>query len=820
MGLLRACLNTRIQNWRGSGGLTAGALLLLMTASTTGASSAPESTSASAQGTLPFPPEPSKSIARRTMQESVYEPRQESSRLPADAPNILIVLIDDVGPAQSSTFGGDIATPTMDQIAADGITFNRFHTTAMCSPTRASLLTGRNHHWVGNGQIAELANDWDGYSGVIPKTSATVAEVLKNYGYHTGAWGKWHNTPATETTTVGPFDNWPEGYGFDYFYGFLAGEASQWAPNMVRNTTYVDHPDTSGGNDHYHVSEDMADDAIGWLREHNAFAPDKPFFMYWAPGAVHGPHHVPKKWADKYRGVYDDGWDVARERYFENAKKKGWIPKNAELTPRAETMAGWAEIPEDERDFQRRLMEVFAGFTEHVDVQVGRVVDEIDRLGYGENTLIFYIWGDNGASAEGQSGTISELLAQNAIPTTTSQHMAALEELGGLEVLGSDLTDNMYHSGWAWAGATPYRSTKLVAAHFGGTRNPMAVRWPAKITPDTQHRSQFHHVNDVVPTIYEILNITPPDIVNGFEQDPIHGVSMAYTFDDPAAEGQLKIQYFEIMGSRGIYHDGWFASAFGPRAPWMPGLPAGFFDEQGNLAWTPDDDVWELYNLEDDWSQSNDLAAQMPEKLAEMQTLFDQELERNRGFPIGGGLFVPVMRPDLGPSTPYREWAFSGDIRRMPSFVAPRVGSQSNRVSIDVDVPADAEGVLYALGGFAGGVALYVNEGMLSYEYNLFQIQRTHIRADNRLTEGVRRIEVITEMVDGSRAAPIRVTLQVDGETVAEGVVPVTAQLGFAPNETFDVGIDLQSPVSVDYHDAGSFAFNGDISEVRVKYTE
>ncbi len=777
------------------------------------------SSPALSQSVLPFPDPPSDSVAKRTLQESEYRPNPPVSRLPENAPNILIVLMDDVGPAQSRTFGGDIATPTMDQIVAQGIAYNRFHTTAMCSPTRASLLTGRNHHWVGNGQIAELANDWDGYSGVIPKTSATLAEVLKNYGYSTGAWGKWHNTSAIETTTSGPFDNWPTGYGFEYFYGFLAGEASQWEPNLVRNTTYVDRPETSGGNAHYHLSEDLADDAITWLREHKAFAPDKPFFMYWAPGASHGPHHVPREWADKYSGVFDDGWDAARERYIAAAKAKGWIPPEAQLTARAPTMAGWQDIPEHQRDFQRRLMEVYAGFTEHADVQAGRVIAELDRLGYRDNTIVIYIWGDNGASAEGQSGTISELLAQNSIPTTTDQHIAAVEALGGLGVLGSDKTDNMYHAGWAWAGATPYRSTKLVAAHFGGTRNPMAIRWPERIAPDATPRSQFHHVNDIVPTIYELLAITPPDEVNGYAQDPIHGVSMAYTFDAPEAPGQLKTQYFEILGSRGIYHDGWFASAFGPRAPWMPGVPPGFFDANGQLAWTPDDDVWELYNLEEDWSQANDLSAQMPGKLAEMQALFEQELVRNKGYPIGGGLFVPIMRPDLKPSTPYSEWHFSGDMRRMPTFVSPRIQAQANTVAIDLTVPDNPEGVLYAKGGFAGGVALYIHDGRLSYEYNLFEIQRTQIKAQTPLAPGPRRIEVITEMAEAARSMPIKVTLLVDGEEVASGVVPVTAQLGFAPNETFDVGIDLQSPVSPDYHEAAPFEFNGEIDRLEVKYT-
>ena len=447
------------------------------------------------------------------------------------------MLIDDAGPALPSTFGGEVHTPTMDRIVNEGVAYNRFHTTAMCSPTRAALLTGRNHHRVGNGQIAELANDWDGYSGLIPRSSALVAEVLKDYGYATGAWGKWHNTPAEETAPTGPFENWPTGLGFEYFYGFLGGEASQYEPNLVRNTTYVLLPKTV--EEGYHLSEDLADDAIGWLHKHKALQPDKPFFMYWASGAIHGPHHVAKEWADKYKGKFDDGWDAYRERVFQRAKEKGWIPADAQLTPRHETMPSWDSIPEEERPFQRRLMEVAAGFTEHMDVQVGRVVDEIDRLGYGDNTLIFYIWGDNGSSAEGQGGTISELLAQNGIPSTIKQHIDALEELGGLDVLGSPKTDNMYHAGWAWAGSTPYKGTKLLASHFGGTRNPMGVRWPAKIKPDVAARAQFHHVNDVVPTIYEIIGITPPRMVNGVDQDPIDGVSFAYSFGDAKAKGRL-----------------------------------------------------------------------------------------------------------------------------------------------------------------------------------------------------------------------------------------------------------------------------------------
>lgn len=378
---------------------------------------------------LPFPPPPSGSVAGRIMQESTYSPKPVESHLPSDAPNILIVLIDDAGPALPTSLGGEVSTPTFDRLRDEGVGYNRFHTTAMCSPTRAALLTGRNHHRVGNGQIAELANDWDGYSGHIPKSTATVAEVLRNYGYSTAAWGKWHNTPAEETTAAGPFDRWPTGYGFEYFYGFLAGEASQYEPNLVRNTTVVLPPKTP--EEGYHLSEDIADDAIGWLRAHKALAPEKPFLMYWASGAIHGPHHVTKDWADKYKGKFDDGWDAYRERVHERAKSAGWIPADAELTPRHPEMAAWDDIPDDEKPFQRRLMEVAAGFAEHVDVQAGRVIDEVERLGYGENTIVLYLWGDNGSSGEGQTApsvNCSRRTASRATSPITSPHSKSSED--------------------------------------------------------------------------------------------------------------------------------------------------------------------------------------------------------------------------------------------------------------------------------------------------------------------------------------------------------------------------------------------------------
>jgi len=747
------------------------------------------------------------------MKDSTHHKRVTPSRLQPGAPNVLIILIDDVGPGVASTYGGEIRTPTLDRVAKAGISYNRFHSTAMCSPTRASLLTGRNHTRVGNGQICELANDWDGFSGTIPKSSACVAEVLKDYGYNTSAFGKWHNTPAEQTTSKGPFDYWPAGYGFEYFYGFLAGEASQYEPRLVKNTTIVEHsPKTSGCHNYYHLTEDLADNAIHWLREQQAFSPDKPFFMYWATGASHGPHHIMKEWADKYKGKFDDGWDRYRERVFANAKAKGWIPQNTQLTPRPPTLPAWDSIPEDQKPFQRRLMEIWAGFTEHADYHAGRILAEIDKEGKLDNTLVFYILGDNGNSAEGQNGTISELLAQNGIPTTIDQHIKVLNELGGLDVLGSPKTDNHYNAAWAWAGSSPYKSTKLVAAHFGGTRQNMAVSWPAKIKHDDTPRAQFHHVTDIVPTIYEAAKITPPRVVNAVEQDPMDGISMAYTFDDAKAKGRRRTQFFDIMASRGIYNDGWFACTFGPRIPWVPGLPPGI------ATWNPENDVWELYNLDEDWSQTNDLAAKMPGKLAQMKSLFLVEAAKNKDLPIGGGLWTPIFHPEDAPATPYTEWTFNGPVTGMPEFTAPKLGKFNNTVTMEVDVPQNANGVLYALGGFSAGLTCYVKDGTFHYEYNLFEIQRTKLAAKGKLPTGKSKLEVESKLVAPKAGAPMDVTLKVNGKTAAEGRVPITAPLSFTAQDCLDIGSDLGSPVSLDYFDAAPFKFNGTIGTTKIAY--
>jgi len=754
---------------------------------------------------LPFPRAPSASIAAPRLQDSKHVRRVEPSHLRKDAPNVLIILMDDVGFGQASTFGGEVNTPTLSKLADQGISYNTFHTTAICSPTRAALLTGRNHQRVGNGTIAERAVDWDGYSGVIPKSSATMAEVMRHYGYNTAAIGKWHNTPADQTTSMGPFDRWPTGHGFDYFYGFLAGETSQWEPRLVENTNQIEPPQ----DERYHLSEDLAQRGIDWLRRHQAFASDKPFFLYWAPGAGHGPHQIFKEWADKYKGKFDNGWDAYRERVFARQKQLGWIPADTKLTPRAISMPSWDSIPEAQRPFQRRLMEIFAGFVEHVDVQAGRMVDELERLGIRDNTIVIYIFGDNGASAEGQNGTISELLAQNGIPNTVEQQLSALDGIGGLGALGSPKTDSMYHAGWAWAGNTPFQHTKLIASHFGGTRNPMVISWPKGIKPDKTPRPQFHHVNDIAPTIYEVVGIKPPKVVDGVAQDPIDGVSLAYTFSDPKAPTRKKVQYFDNNGSRAIYQDGWLAATFGPLVPWLPGAP-------GLTQWDSAKDKWELYQVSEDFSEANDLAAKEPQRLASLQKTFDEQAKANKVYPLGAGIWLR-LHPEDRIKSPYTSWRFDATTTRMPEFTAPGVGRESNTVTIDAEFDENASGVLYALGGAGGGVSLYMDKGHLAYEYNMMIIERYIARSASKVARGRHRIEVTTRLENAKPLAAAEVVLKLDGQEVARTMVKRTVPAAFSASETFDVGVDLGSTVSLDYFDRRPFRFDGKIERVEVK---
>jgi arylsulfatase len=674
------------------------------------------------------------------------------------------------------------------------------------------LLTGRNHHRVGAGQIAELASDWDGYVGKIPKSTATFAQVLSYYGYNTAAFGKWHNTPVTDITRLGPFDRYPTGLGFDYFYGFLAGETSQYEPMLFENTNPISAPHDDPT---YHLTEDMAEKAIEWLRTSNTLDPGKPFFIYFTPGAVHGPHHIFKEWADKYDGKFDEGWEVLRKMTFEKQKEMGWIPQDAVLNPLAKSMQKWSDVPKSQREFQVRLMEIFAGFLEHTDVQYGKVIDELERQGLLDNTLVFYILSDNGPSAEGMSGTISELLAQNAMPSTVEQQIEVLEEVyGGLDALGGPKLENMYHHGWAYSGSAPFQGTKLVAATFGGTRTPLVISWPDGIEHDGKVRSQFHHVNDVAATIYEVLDITPPGVVNGFEQQPLDGVSMVYSFKKPEAQTTKKTQYFEILGSRGIYHDGWFAGTFGPRAPWST-------DMSFMPTWDPETDEWELYNLNSDYSQSKNLAKKNPEKLAELKALFDTEATDNHVYPIGASHYTVFFSPSELPSSPLTEWSFYEGQDRIPEAMAPKFASgRSTLAVIDAEIGKDAEGVLFALGGISSGFTVYMDKGYLKAEYNAMTLDRYKIASESTIPTGKVKIEVETRYDTQERMAPATVTLTVNGKQVGQGRIERSVPAAHTASETFDVGVDLGSPVALDYYDRAPFRFTGEIEKIHIAYIE
>ncbi|HEY5775516.1 MAG TPA: arylsulfatase, partial [Xanthomonadales bacterium] len=689
--------------------------------------------------------------------------------------------------------------------------YNEFHTTAMCSPTRAALLTGRNHHRVGAGQIAELASDWDGYIGKIPKSTATFAQVLSYYGYNTAAFGKWHNTPITDLTKLGPFDRYPTGLGFDYFYGFIAGETSQYEPALFENTNPIEAPH----DPRYHLTEDMAEKAIQWLRTSRTLEPQKPFLIYFTPGAVHGPHQVFKEWADKYKGKFDEGWEALRKMTFEKQKEMGWIPQDAVLNPLAKSMQKWSDVPKSQREFQIRLMEIYAGFLEHTDTQYGKVVDEIERQGLLENTLIIYINSDNGPSAEGMDGTISELLAQNSMPSTVDQQLAVLNEnYGGLAALGGPKLDSMYHHGWAYSGATPFQGTKLIAAYFGGTRTPLVVSWPKKIKHDGKVRSQFHHVNDIAATVYEILDITPPRVVDGVEQQPLDGTSMVYTFDQPEAKTTKKTQYFEILGSRGVYHEGWFAGTFGPRAPWSTDISA-------MLNWEPEKEPWALYNLEKDYSQAQDLAQANPQKLAELKALFDQEATANLVYPIGASFYTAFFSNVELLSSPLIEWSFYAGQQRIPESMAPKFTSgRSTLAVIDAEIGKDAEGVLFAVGGISSGFTVFMDAGFLKAEYNAMTLNRFKVASASVIPAGKVKIEVETRYDSMERLAPATVTLTVNGEQVGQGRIERSVPGTHTASETFDVGVDLGSPVSLDYYDRAPFRFNGEIEKIHIGYIE
>jgi arylsulfatase A-like enzyme len=713
-------------------------------------------------------------------------PPIEPLRPPANAPNVLIVLIDDTGFGSSSAFGGPCNTPTAERLAAGGLKFNRFHTTALCSPTRQALLTGRNHHAVGMGGITEIATSAPGYSSVRPNSAAPLAETLKLNGYSTAQFGKCHEVPVWETSPMGPFDRWPSpGGGFEHFYGFIGGETNQYTPAIYDGTVPVEPERTP--EEGYHFTEDIADRAIDWVRQQKALMPDKPFFVYFAPGATHAPHHVPIEWSEKYRGRFDQGWDRVREETFARQKELGVIPPEAELTRRPAEIPAWDEMPEDLKPVLSRQMEVFAGFLEHTDHHVGRIVDALQDLDVLDETLIVYIIGDNGASAEGQiNGTFNELMSLNgAAALETVDSMAS-----HIEEFGTPTAYNHYAVGWAHAMDTPYQWTKQVASHWGGTRNGTVVHWPQGFRAKGEVRTQFHHVIDLAPTVLEVAGLPEPTFVNGVQQMPLQGVSMTYAFDDAVAEDRHKTQYFEMFVNRGIYHKGWTAVTR-HSTPWVmqPELPAF------------DDDVWELYGP-DDWTQSNDLSREQPEKLHELQRLFLIEAVRYNVLPLDDRR-VERFNADLaGRPTLVRGTSqlLFGGMGRLSEHSLLVLKNKSHAVSAQLVVPdGGANGVIVAQGGAFGGWSLYLHEGKPAYCYNLFGGQRFKVYGDAPVPAGEHQVRMEFAYDGGGLGKGGDVTLFVDGASAGKGRVEGTVPMLFSADETADVGVDSATPVSDDY---------------------
>jgi arylsulfatase len=758
---------------------------------------------------LPIPDSHFQGVANRTLVGSKPDfPRAVTP--PKDAPNVLLVLVDDAGFGNPSTFGGPCQTPTLTRMAEEGLRYNRFHVTALCSPTRAALLSGRNHHAVGFGSIAEIAGGWPGYNATWPKSAASIGKILQGNGYTTAAFGKWHLTPDNQQGPAGPFDRWPNALGFDYFWGFLGGESGQYDPVITENNTCIGIPK---GKDYY-LPTDMANRTINWIRDQKAQSPDKPFFIYYAPGASHAPHHVPKVWADKYKGKFDLGWDKLREETFARQKKLGVIPADAKLTPRDPAFPAWDKLPADEKKLYARQMEVFAGYQENCDYEIGRVIQSIDDLGLADNTLILYIWGDNGSSMEGtETGSFNEITMQNGIHLTAEQQLKLIEAYGGIEAWGGPNYQPHFACAWAWAGNTPFQWGKQVASHFGGTRNPMVVRWPQRIKDKGGLRTQFTHCIDVVPTILEAADIPAPKKVDGIAQMPIHGTSFLYTFDDARAKSRHTQQYFEIYGNRAMYKDGWIACARLDRTPWRvdPAQLAKFAPGSG---WDPDKDKWELYNIDEDFSQSNDLAAKHPEKLAELQKLFWEEAEKYHVTPLLGGFALFYGFPL--PAAERTKFTYYPGTENIASGMIPSIYNRSYSISADLDIPKDgAEGVIVAEADIMGGFALYVQDGKLHYTYSMMGVKVTMLTSPDKLPTG--KVDVRYEFTADKPGRPGTGgsgKLFVNGKQVAENRLENTVFFRFSSYAGMDIGKDNGDVVSPTYKAKAPFVFTGKIVKV------
>lgn len=753
---------------------------------------------------LPAPEPPFAGKIGRTVDQSKAVFPSEV-RAPAGAPNMLLVLTDDVGFGASSTFGGPVATPTLTRLAEHGLRFNRFHTVGICSPTRAALLTGRNHHSVGMGLFPNLASGFPGYNGMIPKSAASIAEVLRQNGYNTAMFGKNHLTPDLELGPTGPFDRWPTGLGFEYFYGFNAYGVNQWSPQLYQGTTAIEPPVNDPA---YHLDHDLADHAINWIRTQKSVDPDKPFFAYIATGTAHAPHHAPKDWIARYKGQFDQGWDRMREETLKRQKAQGVVPPDAKLSPRPAGLPAWDSLSADQKRVYARMMEVYAASLSYADDQIGRVIDAIQQTGQLDNTMIVFIEGDNGASAEGtlQGGTNESVVLSKQIEEPISELASRLDELGG------PMTYGHYPAGWAWAMDTPFQWTKQIVSHFGGTRNGMVISWP-KGADQGRLRTQFGHVIDIYPTILEAARIQAPTEVNGVPQKPLEGVSLAYTFHAPKAPERHTTQYFELMGNRGLYKDGWFANTTPRRVPWEVGSRP-----PGNAA---DDYKWELYDLRKDYSQAVDIAKSNPKKLAELKAAWWVEAESHNVLPIDDSF---VDRPTLVGRQPRlgdgrKSFRYPGNLTRLPSEVAPEIGRHSFKLTADVDIPAGVQpaGVVATLGGRFGGWGFLVLDGRPVVVHAVSEQARYKFRvtAAEALKTGKSTLAFDVRYADARPGGPADVTISVDGRQVASGRIPKTLPAGKGSSpETFDIGRDTGTPVVEDY--AVPFAFKGEIRQVTV----
>jgi arylsulfatase len=730
-------------------------------------------------------------------------PPIEQLRPPKGAPNVLIVLIDDCGFGASSVYGGPIHTPTGEQLAKNGLKFNRFHTTALCSPTRQALLTGRNHHSVNMGGICEIATSAPGYTSVLPKNKAPLAMTLKLNGYSTAQFGKCHEVPVWQTSPMGPFDQWPTGGGgFEYFYGFIGGETNQWYPGIYEGTNPVEPEKTP--EEGYHFTEDMTNKAIKWARQQKALMPDKPFFMYFAPGATHAPHHVPLEWADKYKGKFDKGWDALREETFARQKKLGVIPEDAVLTKRPAEIPAFDAMPEALKPILRREMEIYAGFLEHTDYHVGRLVDSLKDLGVFEDTLIYYIYGDNGASAEGTlNGCFNEMGMLNGLMgiETPEFLMSKFNKFGGPEAY------NHYAVGWAHAMNTPYQWTKQVASHFGGTRNGTIVHWSNGIKAKGEICSQFHHVIDIAPTILDAAGIPHPTIVNSVQQAPLEGVSMLYAFNEAKAAERHETQYFEMFCNRGIFHKGWTAVTR-HSTPWDTSKPLPIFDA----------DVWELYDTTKDWTQSKDLSKENPKKLAELQRLFLIEATKYSVLPLDDRR-VERFNPDLAGRPQLikgKTQILFGGMGRLTENSIVNIKNKSYSVTAEVEVPkSGAKGVIIAQGGNTNGWSLYAKDGKLKYCYNFLGIKLSFVAGSQPVPAGKHQVRMEFKYDGGGLAKGGVVSLFVDGKKDGEGRLDATIPMAFSCDETCDIGKEGGSPVSPDYGTHGN-EFSGTVNWVQI----